>query len=554
MSLLLSKYVSDIVGGILENSSLKAGQYKKLVDLVYSTIVSFYPKAEKDKIIEYITKTINEKYDIVFVPKNQILIESNKKSIEYNPQLSCEYLIPELNDIQKKRKKIIEKLRVSKFANIEPGSEKWKTVKEELLSGTNMKIFFEDDYNDEPIVFLEKCKVYKHPINGINCYHGNKHEANAGNVYAHIRNVKLWFTPPLIQSEKNKLISATPDFICTDEPLIPNDNINMQKNSLVGRIVEAKCPKSRILKQSKDIRIVCPNYYYWQIAAQGFVTDLPECDFLQCVIKEYQENYFNYLGKDKSPYERFIIDTKPEDDGKSLETGLYKSVLIEMVKETELRNVSDNNINDITKFIHLPHFGYSNKQINDWIASQMEIIHTDKNILFTKGYVFYRIIYFRFEKIQIDLIQYDNTFEEKFKNMKIFWEKVLFFRNNKKLLTELKEYYSNISNNFKRNNKQTKKSFNEKINEMMKIHNLNKNSLKKSDKDEDDGESDGEEDEEEEDSDKEEEEEEEEEKETKEEDDEEEDEEEEDDEKEEKDKEEENQKETDKQEKEDDEK
>jgi putative phage-type endonuclease len=101
---------------------------------------------------------------------------------------------------------------------------------------------------------------------------GKKYEEVANRLYAHLTNKKV-YEFGLISHGRLKWLAASPDGITED-----------------GVMLEIKCPKSR------KIDITAPPLYYWiQTQIQLEVTGLQYCDFLECEIRELenQEEFIN---------------------------------------------------------------------------------------------------------------------------------------------------------------------------------------------------------------------------------------------------------------------
>jgi putative phage-type endonuclease len=107
---------------------------------------------------------------------------------------------------------------------------------------------------------------------------GKKYEEVANRLYAHLTNKKV-YEFGLISHGRLKWLAASPDGITED-----------------GIMLEIKCPKSR------KIDITAPPLYYWiQTQIQLEVAGLQYCDFLECEIKELEneEEFINTELQDK---------------------------------------------------------------------------------------------------------------------------------------------------------------------------------------------------------------------------------------------------------------
>ena len=114
-------------------------------------------------------------------------------------------------------------------------------------------------------------------------HHGKKYE-EIGNMFYSFRNNVSVGEYGLIQHDKHTFIGASPDGICDKNT---TDGHNLSK--LIGRLLEIKFPAIRKIKMQGNLDgDICPHYYYVQVQTQLFVTNLDECDFLQCKVEEYE--------------------------------------------------------------------------------------------------------------------------------------------------------------------------------------------------------------------------------------------------------------------------
>ena len=90
-------------------------------------------------------------------------------------------------------------------------------------------------------------------------------------------------------------------------------------SKLVGRLLEIKCPNKRKINTTGSLDgDICPHYYFVQVQTQLYVTQMDECDFLQCQIEEYDS------------WEDFKLDSNPiipglskQSHGKPVSCGRY---------------------------------------------------------------------------------------------------------------------------------------------------------------------------------------------------------------------------------------
>ena len=93
-------------------------------------------------------------------------------------------------------------------------------------------------------------------------------------------------------------IGASPDGIASHFKL---DNSFSDR---VGRMIEIKCPPSRVIKNKGEVHgEICPHNYWCQIQQQLECCDLELCDFWQCNIKEFYTRE-EWLNNDKETISR----------------------------------------------------------------------------------------------------------------------------------------------------------------------------------------------------------------------------------------------------------
>jgi len=159
-------------------------------------------------------------------------------------------------------------------------SDEWYQMRNGLLTASDWgKIL--DAKTD---VMLSKCNKDKGKnISSEAINWGNKYEDVANMIYQHRNNVEVLEFGCLKHPIHNYL-GASPDGITHD-----------------GVMVEIKCPYTRKISG-------IPKYEYWcQVQGQLEVCDLDRCDFIECTIKEY-ENEEQYLQDfEKNPNEKGVI-------------------------------------------------------------------------------------------------------------------------------------------------------------------------------------------------------------------------------------------------------
>ncbi len=163
-------------------------------------------------------------------------------------------------------------------------SEEWYAFRKTRLTasdfGTAVGV---NPYSDKKRLIRKKCGENMPFKAGAAIIHGVKFEDVAIAIYEKRRSVKVR-EYGCIPHPTLDYLGASPDGICC---------YTSENKNLVGRMLEIKCPLSRVLNGT------IPGYYHLQVQGQLEVCDLEWCDFLQCVIKEVdEEEFFENVGDD----------------------------------------------------------------------------------------------------------------------------------------------------------------------------------------------------------------------------------------------------------------
>lgn len=163
-------------------------------------------------------------------------------------------------------------------------SEEWYAFRKTRLTasdfGTAVGV---NPYSDRKALIRKKCGEEKPFRAGAAIMHGVKYEDVAIAIYEGRRDV-IVREYGCIPHPTLDYLGASPDGICCFES---------NNKDLVGRMLEIKCPLSRVLNGT------IPEYYHLQVQGQLEVCELEWCDFLQCIIKEIdEETFYEDVGED----------------------------------------------------------------------------------------------------------------------------------------------------------------------------------------------------------------------------------------------------------------
>lgn len=290
------------------------------------------------------------------------------------------------------------------------------------------------------------------------CYHGKKFEEAVTMMYEYQNDVKTREFG-LMGHTKYDFLGASPDGICS-----PYKRNGKTKSDLAGRMLEIKCPLMRKIKYAGNIvDEICPVYYWCQVQLQLECCNLPECDFVQCNIEEYESK------------DEWIEDTDEKKEYMSKNLQKERGVIIEMVPTNltdddydEDGKVKLDTIYNKAEFKYPPKIDMTNKQIETWIKktskpykSIYEIREMQKNgtLDFEKENEssINRVLFWRLKERNCTLIERNTVwFNENIDEYKRIWDHVLYLRENKEKAnewktlvdTKAKEHEDKLYNNF----------------------------------------------------------------------------------------------------------
>lgn len=326
-----------------------------------------------------------------------------------------------------KRKKRISD--IEKIPQFEQGTKEWLGQRKGCITATGVAIVLDEDPNQFPIeFFMDKCGRGMPFIENKYVHHGKKYE-EIGNMFYSFRNNVIVGEYGLLPHAKHRIIGASPDGICK------HYRLDCKKlSSLVGRLLEIKFPYIReILSTGELDGDICPHYYFVQVQTQLFVTEMDECDFLQCKIEEYQS------------FQDYVEDSVPNLPGLSKRTNLEKGCIVQLYPRNLVSCEDKDQCLFQSKYIYQPKLHMTSSEIEKWIADIMLNFHSNELSI---NYIIDRVIYWRLSKVSCSLIKYDKEwFESKIPMLKQFWSYVEFYRQNPNLLNKLIKYVDDIGIN-----------------------------------------------------------------------------------------------------------
>lgn len=233
--------------------------------------LNFYKLFKKE-----LTNKINEN-DNKIIKKEFLRYDSKIKKINNLISMFKNY-ISDLENI--KTELLIKKVDfIAKLNQPEQRSKQWYDMRHDMLTASDIgALLGYSKYNNRNSVIKKKCGEGPKFRGNIFTLHGQKYEEVAKQIYE-LRYDKHVDEYGLIQHPTIPILGASPDGISTN-----------------GIMLEIKCPPKR------KITGVVPPHYWVQMQVQLQVCSLDQCDFIECLIEEYE---------DEEEYNEDIFD--PED-------------------------------------------------------------------------------------------------------------------------------------------------------------------------------------------------------------------------------------------------
>ena len=340
--------------------------------------------------------------------------------------LTNEFIYPHdeyKTDILIKREKQFEFLKT--IPQFEQRSDEWFQQREGMITasdiGTAINI---NHYQKRYSLILKKCDRGPPYKDNKYVHHGKKYEEVATMIYQFRYNVKVEEFG-LIPHPFVPFVGASPDGICTKYTL------DGKLSTLVGRMLEIKCPFSREIKLEGEIYDeICPAYYWAQVQVQLEVCDLDECDFWQCRLEEYKNR------------EEFIEDTDPKNMYLSKEHGQEKGCIIQLLPKEKINEFCLFS----AKYLYPPKINMTPKECDEWVFSNINNIWK-----IDIRYVFDKVIYWKLTRSKNVTIYRDvKWFNKVLPTIKETWDYISFYRKDEKKLDQYCEFVE--KNKKKKNN------------------------------------------------------------------------------------------------------
>jgi putative phage-type endonuclease len=360
----------------------------------------------------------SEKYELPEETNYEITKRTPKDGDAYGPYGNQWVTDDQVNDIYtstlRKRAKLYDKLR--DIVLPEQRSKEWFEMRGRAITASDGGCVLGLSHYDKEWEFITKKCVGSVFEPSEACYHGKKFEEVATMIYARRMNVEVQEFG-LIMHPKYKFLGASPDGICSR---VKHDKVTQSK--YVGRMLEIKCPFSRIIKTSGPIKDnICPIGYWIQVQLQLECCDLEECDFWQCTIKSYDNRA------------QFIRDTNSKEPYLSKSTGFEKGCLIQLLPKKKIPDILNGHYNDVVyddaAFIYPTKIDMSPYECDRWIAETLTSLPTNPKYF---DYMFDKVIYWKLNNSHNVVVNRDREwFAESLPKFRKMWQTVEFFRRNK---------------------------------------------------------------------------------------------------------------------------
>ncbi len=380
-----------------------------------------------------------------YIPKRKILEPFTSSWVHDKDQFD-----DTLTDIHIQRQNTVKYL--SEIEYPAQRSAEWFKQRETLISASDGGCVVDANKHEAPYKFIVK-KVFGSTFKSNEfCYHGKKYELIATMIYENRMNVGVE-EYGLVRSSKHKFLGASPDGIVNK---YKKNGKNLTDK--VGRMLEIKCPFIRKIQHDGEIIDgIVPIYYWVQVQLQLQCCELDECDFWQCKIEEYDN------------YDDFLNDTDHTEPFRSVNTGLEKGCVIQLVPKSRKSEMIDNYLNVIYEdaiFMYPPSIEYGPSKLKKWVDDSKKLIETDEKY---KDFDFDKVFYWKLKTSNCTTLSRDDKwFNEKLPILRKMWDYVEFYRVNENAKNTLKDYLD--SSTIKKNStimKYIDKQFNEENNKII---------------------------------------------------------------------------------------
>ena len=421
---------------------LTTNEYDDFISLFAESIHTFYPDLLsvipnlKNMIqIENQIKILNIKqlHMINIYDFNQKFIRCEDRDYFYDSNCSNP-LVVDIDSLTIKQRQLFDQYKyLINLPQPVQKSKEWFDMRNNMITASNCgSVIGECKYTPIKALLIDKIGLGEKFRENKFVYHGKKYEKIAIMIYENIYNSKVGEFG-LIQHPQISYLGASPDGISMSLTL------DGKLNRLMGRMLEIKCPPARKIVSCGSIKgDICPDYYWVQVQIQLECCNLPECDFWQCHLTEY-ENETQFINDPVDDFvhsnnEIYVQDITTRIDEVSpkifIDKRNRKGALIELLPIDRSNIPKGDLVEWYGKYIYPPTILINVSEYLDWINSTIKNI----NILYPElatEYKFSRVVYWKLQSSHNELImRQPEWFESNKEYYRIFWNRVLYYRKN----------------------------------------------------------------------------------------------------------------------------
>jgi len=314
----------------------------------------------------------------------------------------------------------------------EQKSKAWFDMRHNMITASSAAQAMGDSKYDTMDQFIYEKVFGKEFSENRYVHHGKKYEHIATMFYQHVYDVKIGEFG-LLKHPSIDFIGASPDGICSAYRLD-----GTRGSPLLGTMVEIKCPVSREIKTSGDIiDSICPYYYWVQVQLQLQCCNLQRCDFIQCSIKEYEDDTLG-TAEEKFMNDEYVAEHTENQNVKiDINNNFGRNAVIQLLPINWTQKVKYEKREWYSKYLYPPTLDMTKEEVLEWVATERK---NYSNNAYAKDYKFDRVCFFRIATSHNTIImREDKWFEEAVPKLKVTWEKIKFYRENKAEALKFKE-------------------------------------------------------------------------------------------------------------------
>ena len=417
---------------LLFGDILTIDEYREFKLMFIDTIKTFFP--ELNYVIPNIDSLVNIKYQLSF---NPILLDFNQNFLKCEDRDSYfdnNYLSINKNTLDIKQQQLYTQYDyLFKLPQPVQKSKEWFDMRNNMITASNCgTVIGECKHTPIKNLLIDKIGLGEKFKENKFVYHGKKYEKIAIMIYENIYNSKVGEFG-LIQHPTISYLGASPDGISMSLTL------DGKFNRLLGRMLEIKCPPSRKIVNNGSIKgDICPDYYWVQVQIQLECCDLPECDFWQCHLIEYEDedefidDEVNDLVHTQN--ELYIQDHLTEITNKPapiyIDKRIRKGAIIELLPKDKSIVPKGELPEWYGKYIYPPVILKTVSEYKQWTTYTINNLNNLYPELIT-DYKYNKIVYWKLKLSHNELItRQPDWFNANKEHYRIFWNRVLYYRSH----------------------------------------------------------------------------------------------------------------------------